>query len=183
LGESTMKRFGADINPGLIDSPPQDTGVYVVCTTTVGTTAVMGVQGPIVYNNSLCESDAGLDGFYGSFDDGTVYYKEAVENGLRGWIRENNAHAFSFLGADVGDHDGVSPANFGLTSLMQQVEPTQGALISCLNCAPHDLPVNVDTVTYTFNWPGLPAVNPLLHAPSDTLPTFPVGTSVIGVLP
>jgi hypothetical protein len=187
LGESTVVRFGSDLNPGLIDSPPQDTGVYVVCTTFPGTTSVMGVQGPIVYNNSLCESDPGGDGFYGSFDDGTIYYKEAVENGLRGWIRENNAHAFSFLGADT---DGLSQGqvgnqapNFGTTVLMQQVEPTQGALLSCLNCLPHTLPYNVETVQYSFQWPGLPDIQPLLHAPSDTAPTFPVGESIIDVLP
>jgi len=187
LGDSTVVRFGSDLNPGLIDSPPQDTGVYVVCSTVPGTTSVMGVAGPIVYNNDPCESDAGADGFYGSFDDGTIYYKEAVENGLRGWIRENNAHAFSFLGADTdglaaGDPGNQAP-NFGTTVLLQQVEPTQGALVSCLNCLPHTLPYNVETVQYSFQWPGLPDVQPLLHAPSDTAPTFPVGESIIGVLP
>jgi hypothetical protein len=187
LGDSTVVRFGSDLNPGLVDSPPQDTGVYVVCTSVPGTTTVQGVQAPLVYNNDPCESDPGPDGFYGSFDDGTIYYKEAIENGLRGWIRENNAHVFSFLGADTdglaaGDVGNVAP-NFGTTVLVQQVEPTQGALLSCLNCAPHDLPYNVETVTYNFNWPGLPDLSPLLHAPSDTAPTFPVGTTVIPVLP
>jgi hypothetical protein len=187
LGDSTVVRFGSDLNPGLVDSPPQDTGVYVVCTAVAGTTTVQGVQGPLVYNNDPCESDPGADGFYGSADDGTIYYKEAIENGLRGWIRENNAHAFSFLGADTdglaaGDVGNEAP-NFGTTVLMQQVEPTQGALLSCLNCAPHDLPFNVETVTYNFNWPGLPAIQPLLHAPSDTAETFPSGLTVIGVLP
>jgi hypothetical protein len=116
-----------------------------------------------------------------------------VENGLRGWIRENNAHAFSFLGADT---DGCSSANvdgagnactneapnFGTSVLMQQVEPTQGALLSCLNCSPHDVPYAIDTVTYSFLWPGLPEITPLLHAPSDTEPTFS-GNPAIPVLP
>ncbi|HET8760669.1 MAG TPA: hypothetical protein VFN94_06355, partial [Nitrospiria bacterium] len=130
-----------------------------------------------VHPTSLCESDPGLDGMYGTVDDGTIYYREAIENGLRGWIRETNGHAFSFLGADTdGAHDGVSPANFGLTQLVQQIEPTQGVLISCLGCSPHNLPLQQDTVTYTFTWPGLPTVTPGLHPPTT-------GDTVIGVVP
>ncbi|HET8761331.1 MAG TPA: hypothetical protein VFN94_09690 [Nitrospiria bacterium] len=183
LGESPLTRFGLDMSPrrlgntlypqGYVDTlapdTTQDPNAYVECTT--------GAATQPVHPTSLCESDPGLDGMYGTVDDGTIYYKEAIENGLRGWIRETNGHAFSFLGADTdGAHDGVSPANFGLTELVQQIEPTQGVLISCLGCSPHNLPLQQDTVTYTFTWPGLPTVTPILHPPTT-------GDTVINVVP
>jgi hypothetical protein len=183
LGESPLTRFGLDMSPrrlgntlypqGYVDNlapdTTQDPAAYVECTAGAATTSV--------HPTSSCESDPGLDGMYGTVDDGTIYYKEAIENGLRGWIRETNAHAFSFLGADTdGAHDGVSPANFGLTELVQQIEPTQGVLISCLGCSPHTLPLQQDTVTYTFTWPGLPTVTPVLHPPTT-------GDTVISVVP
>lgn len=180
LGENPITRFGRDLNPrrvgntlypsGKVDSldpdTTQDVAAFVECTTGAATT---------IHPTSTCESDPGADGMYGTSDDGTIYYREAIENGLRGWIRETNGHAFSFLGADDdGTHDGVSPANFGLTGIVQQIEPTQGALISCINCSPHDLPVQQDTVTYTFNWPGLPAITPIPHPPATGTTTIPI---------
>jgi hypothetical protein len=181
-GENPITRFGNDVNPnrignthissGLVDSldpdTTQSTAAYVECTTGAATS---------VWAASDCESDPGADGFYGTTDDGTIYYKEAHENGLRGWIRETNGHAFSFLGADTdGTHDGLSPANFGLSQIVQQSDPGNGFLLSCIQCSPHDLPIDPVTVTYTFNWPGLPSVNPVLHPPAT-------GTTVIPVLP
>ncbi|HET8761067.1 MAG TPA: hypothetical protein VFN94_08355, partial [Nitrospiria bacterium] len=148
LGESPLTRFGLDMSPrrlgntlypqGYVDTldpdTTQDPAAYVECTAGPATQSV--------HPTSSCESDPGLDGAYGTADDGTIYYREAIENGLRGWIRESNGHAFSFLGADTdGAHDGVSPANFGLTQLVEQIEPTQGVLISCLGCSPHTLPL------------------------------------------
>ncbi len=163
LGDSVLKRFGRDINPArLVNDPNQSTAVYVVCAgTNVGTTTVSG----ITYANSTCASNAGADGFYGSVDDGTIYYKEAVENGLRGWIRETNGHAFSFLGADNdGTHNGKSPANFGLTELVQQA--TEGFLMSCLNCSPHSIPAVVETIFYSIDWPNVPAIFEPTHPPT-----------------
>jgi hypothetical protein len=184
LGESPLSRFGVDMSPrrlgntlypqGFVDTLDPDlnqqAGAYVECTAGPATAGSP-------FAASLCESDPGLDGMYGTVDDGTIYYKEAIENGLRGWIRETNGHAFSFLGADTdGTHDGVSPANFGLTQLLQQQDPAMGSLISCLGCSPHDLPIQQDTVTYTFNWPGMPTITPVLHPPAT-------GATVIPVLP
>ena len=104
---------------------------------------------------------------YGTADDGTIYYKEAIENGLRGWIRETNGHSFSFLGADMdGAHDGNSPANFGLTTMMQQ--NIEGFLMSCLGCNPHSLPTNVETVSYQFDWPGNFDILDFPHPPAST---------------
>jgi hypothetical protein len=182
LGESPLTRAGIDLNPrrlgntlypqGYVDTldpdTTQDAAAIVECTTGAATT---------FHPTSTCESDPGADGMYGTSDDGTIYYKEAIENGLRGWIRETDGHAFGFLGADTdGTHDGVSPANFGLTQITQQIEPTQGVLLSCLGCSPHDLPIDQDTVTYTFNWPGLPSITPIGHPPTT-------GVTVIPVLP
>ncbi len=166
LGDSVLKRFGADINPGKLDIPPQDTGVYVVCmVTTTATVALPGTEGNIVYKTDPCYSDPGGDGFYGSIDDGTIYYKEAVENHLRGWVRETNGHAFSFLGADFNSGDGKDP-NFGLTQMVQQ--NIEGFLMSCLGCNPHSLPENQETVTYRFDWPGNFNISRFDHPPAST---------------
>jgi hypothetical protein len=144
LGDSVLKRFGRDLNPHLsndqgngftvidpVGDPDQDSTMYVKCDTP-----------------SACLSSPGADLMYGTADDGTIYYKEAIENGLRGWIRETNGHAFSFLGARLANGE----ANFGLTTMMQQ--NIGGFLMSCLGCNPHSLPTNVETLTYQFDWPG-----------------------------
>ncbi|MBI3607667.1 MAG: hypothetical protein HY207_06855 [Nitrospirae bacterium] len=164
LGDSLLKRFGRDLNPArLLNDPNQDTGVYVVCDGVGGGT--ISVSG-IVYNTSTCSSSPGPDGFYGSVDDGTIYYKEAIENGLRGWIRETNGHAFGFLGADNdGTHNGASAANFGLTQLVQQA--TEGFLMSCLNCSPHSIPAVVETITYNIDWPAVPNPLAVTHPPTS----------------
>jgi hypothetical protein len=102
---------------------------------------------------------------YGTSDDGTIYYKEAIENGLRGWIRETNGHAFGFLGADFNAGNGKDP-NFGLTQLMEQ--NIEGFLMSCLGCNPHSLPENQETISYQFDWPGNFNINDFPHPPDTT---------------
>jgi hypothetical protein len=67
---------------------------------------------------SACMSAPGSDGVFGTGDDGTIYYREATENGLRAFTRENRAHAFSFINGiginhpdlcgEVTDVDGVT---------------------------------------------------------------------------
>src|SRR5574341_1217698 len=178
LGESPITRFGNDLNPrrvgntlypqGLTDSldpdTEQDVAAFVECDATQTT----------IHPTSDCVSNPGPDMMYGTGDDGTIYYKEAIENGLRGWIRETNGHAFSFLGADTdGTHDGISPANFGLTQLLQQRDSELGYLLSCINCSPHDPPSGQDTVTYNFQWPGLPEIVGVAHPPTSN-PVLPV---------
>jgi hypothetical protein len=178
LGETPIERFGLDLNPrrvgntlypsGVTDSlaadTTQDVASYVECHTTQTT----------IHPTSTCVSNPGADGMYGTSDDGTIYYREAIENGLRGWIRETNGHAFSFLGADTdGNHDGISPGNFGLTQLLQQRDSELGYLMSCINCSPHDPPSGQDTVTYNFQWPGLPEIVGVAHPPTSN-PELPV---------
>jgi hypothetical protein len=172
LGENPLTRFGRDINPRRVgntlypsnatDSLDPDTtqqaGAFVECTTAAAST---------IHPTSTCVSDPGADLMFGTADDGTIYYKEAIENGLRGWIRETNGHSFSFLGADFSSGDGVD-ANFGLTTMVQQ--NIEGFLMSCLNCNPHSLPTSVETVEYYWNWPGNFDINKFPHpAPSTAL--------------
>jgi len=164
LGDSVLRRYGRDLNPNLSGSaspggdPNQITALYIAC----------GAGG------AGCVSNPGLDGFYGSVDDGTIYYLEAQENGLRGWVRDSNKHTFGFLGADDdGTHNSISPANFGLTQLVEQA--TEGFLLSCLGCNPHSLPLSPETITYTFDWPGVPPIANPGHGP--------VGTTVFTVAP
>ena len=174
LGDSVLKRFGRDLNPtrignvgpggadSLASDGNQSDGVFVICTTGATGFVTMGAN---TYQRGLCDSDPGTDGMYGTADDGTIYYKEAIENGLRGWIRETNGHAFSFLGADFDTTDTKGP-EFGLTTMMQQ--NIEGFLMSCLNCNPHSLPANQETVSYQFDWPGNFDINPFPHPPLTT---------------
>jgi len=175
LADSVLARFGRDLNPtrlgsvgpggadSLAPDNNQSDGVYVICTT--GAENVATIMGANTYLSSLCESHPGTDGMYGTADDGTIYYKEAIENGLRGWIRETNGHAFSFLGADFDTNDTKGP-EFGLTTMMQQ--NIEGFLMSCLNCNPHSLPANQETVSYQFDWPGNFDINAFPHPPPTT---------------
>jgi hypothetical protein len=50
----------------------------------------------------------------------------------------------------------------GLAFLYEQA--VEGHLMSCLNCG-HPLVIWAETVTYSFNWPGLPAVVPVSEPP------------------
>ncbi len=54
----------------------------------------------------------------------------------------------------------------------QQIE--DGFLLSCLNCG-HPPPATGQTVTYSFTWPGLPAIAPVSHPPPTTtaVPVLP----------
>jgi len=157
LGDNVLARFGSDLNPNITTDGTQQPGVYVQC----------GAGG------AGCISNPGGDGMYGTADDGTIYYREALENGLRGWVRDNNKHTFSFLGADNdGTHDGASPANFGLTQLVTQ--ETEGFLMSCLGCNPHSLPAVVETITYQLDWPAVPTAIYVPHAPTSPTQTFSI---------
>ncbi|HET8761123.1 MAG TPA: hypothetical protein VFN94_08645, partial [Nitrospiria bacterium] len=53
-------------------------------------------------------------------------------------------------------------------------QEVEGYLLSCLNCG-HPAPEPAETVTYSFTWPGLPSVVPVLHPPlpSSTIPVLP----------
>lgn len=182
LGEGVLSRFGRDLNPRRVgntlypsgatdtlspDSGPngQDVNAFVECTTGTATPP---------WTANTCESDPGDDLMYGTADDGTIYFKEAIENGLRGWIRETNGHAFSFLGADFDSTDNKDP-NFGLTQLMEQ--NIEGFLMSCLGCNPHTLPSNIEDVWYQFDWPGNFNINDFPHPPDGrTTITILTGT-------
>jgi hypothetical protein len=109
---------------------------------------------------SECTSIAGGgDNIYGNGPGDILYYKEVVEEGLRGGgIRHDRAIAFSFLnglGANTGN-----PGSGLNNSLRQMVsDQQQGFLMSCLNCedtaqhriAQHELRYNF---TYNQTVPG-----------------------------
>lgn len=168
--DSLIKRFGIDLNPARdLGDDGQDAGVYVACSDTQTVGATVTVSG-VGYVWSRCESDPGADGFFGSADDGTIYYKEAIENGLRGWIRETNGHAFSFLGAS--EDGGLTTPNFGLNQLVEQRdddEENSNYLMSCLNCSPHTAPAPTGvSITFDINWPAFPDFDGVGHPPGGT---------------
>jgi hypothetical protein len=79
---------------------------------------------------SDCLSDS-TNGVYGDGDDGMIYYKEVVEEGLRGFLRHNRTIAFSFANGSGGGHNG------NLSGTMRQIMAqnlADGMTLSCLNC-------------------------------------------------
>ena len=113
-----------------------------------GTSGYTDIEGFILFGAD-CDSDPGEDLVYGTSDDGAIYYKEAVENGFRGEVRENRAFGFSFIDS--------------LDQLRQIMEQDIGDnfLMSCLNC---DLP-------------GLPPIGPLTYDQLFLdVPAFGVGS-------
>ena len=104
---------------------------------------------------SACLSTpGGGDGIYGNNAGDVVYYKEVLEEGLRGGgLRHDRAIAFSFLnglGANTGN-----PGSGMNNTLRQFVSDQQnGFLLSCLNCEADDthiLPVHEVVYNFTFN--------------------------------
>jgi hypothetical protein len=65
-------------------------------------------------------------------------------------------------------------------SFLYEQEIDGALLMSCLNCG-HPAPVFSHTVTYTFTWPGLPAIQPVIHDGSGNV--IVPGAGTIPVLP
>jgi hypothetical protein len=59
------------------------------------------------------------------------------------------------------------------TFLYQQA--VEGFVSSCLNCSPHLVPLQQESVNYDFTWPGIPSIASIPHPPASatTLPVFP----------
>jgi hypothetical protein len=208
-GLDVFRRYGSDLRPttgtDCNGSDPDPAicgaeGVVVFCDPTVTGAATTDGDG-FVHDN--CTSNPGGDGVYGTGDDGTIYYREALENGLRSFTRENRAHAFSFInGIGVNHPDlcgelttvdidtdgngtketqgvttpcGDSPST-GTRQVMYQNIQDLGATLSCFNCSAlsqHTVPSH-GFDTYTFKWTPLPGV----HIPEDhpnTNGTIPEG--------
>jgi hypothetical protein len=150
-------------------------GIMVACTVG-GVALVDNPNTPLNEANivtSDCVSSAGTDGLYGTADDGTIYYAEATENGLRAFVRENRAFAFSFINGIGINHPelcgttnecGDSPAT-GTRQVMFQNIQDLGATLSCFNCSAlgqHTVPTH-GFDRYNFKWTPLPGV----HIPED----------------
>jgi hypothetical protein len=104
---------------------------------------------------SACLSSHPSANAYGQAPDDILYYREAVENLQRGFIRENAAHSFSFInGAGVNNGFPGSGLSTTLRQAVAQNINELGFLMSCMNCedrpehqvATHPLP------NYQFNW-------------------------------
>jgi hypothetical protein len=181
FGLDPANRFGGDMRPG--NDPTTDYGMFdtdgdgfgdveadtvtdcsafgstgsdcdkgydtamVACTTDGGTD-----NDP---RTSRCQSiAAGGDGIYGNGGTDILFFKEVVEEGLRGGgLRHDRAIAFSFLnglGANTGN-----PGSGLNNSLRQMVSDQQeGFLMSCLNCEAtqtHNIAQHELTYTFIFN--------------------------------
>jgi hypothetical protein len=223
-GLDVFRRYGDDLRPTTgescdeagqgVDNDPSicgSTGVVVLCTpggaSLVENPTTLINESNIVTDN--CKSEAGADGVYGTGDDGTIYFREAGENKLRAFTRENRAHSFSFINGIGVNHpdlcgertvtsidtdDSGSPDTFGLTTecgdspstgtrqVMYQNIQDLGATLSCFNCSQlgqHTVPDH-GFDRYSFKWTPLPGV----HIPEDhpnTNGTIPEGnTSGLG---
>jgi hypothetical protein len=188
-GLDPLRRYGDDLRPSTgadcigadeTDDPAMcgEQGVMVMCrehgtALPSGCTAqgVLGGDGGYTLTCSggtiqanECESSFGTDGQYGTADDGTIFYREATENKLRAFTRENRAHAFSFINGIGVNHPelcgaltqvyatdangnpdltkpigeanecGDSPST-GTRQVMFQNIQELGATLSCFNCS------------------------------------------------
>jgi hypothetical protein len=94
------------------------------CTSTAGGNGVYG-------DDDDLDAIDGADNALGTSDDLTVYYKEVIEEGLRGFLRHNRTISFSFANGAGGGHDG------NLSGTMRQIMAqnlADGMTLSCLNC-------------------------------------------------
>jgi hypothetical protein len=172
FGLDVVNRYGGDLRPD--NSADQgcvqgDEAVGVCDDTSCaipGSACDMGLNTAIVQcvvngdtdSNPLtsdCLSAEGSTNGYGNDANETLYYREAVENRQRGFIRENRAFAFSFInGAGVNNGFAGSGLSTTLRQAVAQNVDENGFMMSCLNCEPrpehqvqnHGLP------NYSFNW-------------------------------
>jgi hypothetical protein len=104
---------------------------------------------------SACESSEGATNGFGNDPNENIYYREAVENQQRGFIRENAAHAFSFING-VGVNNGIpgSGVNTALRQAIAQNVNDNGFLMSCFNCEnlPEHQVRDHAMPNYLFNW-------------------------------
>jgi hypothetical protein len=172
FGLDAINRYGGDLRPdssldqGCVqgDEPAgtcNDTACTVAgsaCDMGLNTAIVQCVAGGDTDNDPLtsdCESDEGTVNAFGNDPNEILYYREAVENVQRGFIRENAAHSFSFInGAGVNNGFPGSGLQTTLRQAVAQNIDSLGFLMSCMNCEDiaghqvqdHPLP------NYLFNW-------------------------------
>jgi hypothetical protein len=193
FGVDPANRFGGDMRPGddpqndfgnrdddgdgIVNEPGTEDstdsscadggGIGSACDQGLRTAMVACVPGGDGDNDprtSACSSTAGgTDSIYGNGPGDILYYKEVVEEGIRGaGLRHDRAYAFSFLNR-LGENTGtpVPPpfsvaAGSGLEHTLRQVvtDTQQGFLMSCLNCEDtplHQLPAHDLIYNFTFN--------------------------------
>jgi hypothetical protein len=154
---------GDPTDPGCVDANTiatcaGDGGAGSDCDLGLHTAIVQCTAGGDGDNNpqtSDCLSNHTGSAAYGQSNNDTLYYREAVENLQRGFIRENAAHSFSFInGAGVNNGFPGSGLSTTLRQAVAQNINELGFLMSCMNCEErpehnvqdHPLP------NYLFNW-------------------------------
>ncbi len=172
FGNDLVNRYGGDLRPdnsadqGCVQGDEavgvcNDAACAVVgsaCDMGLNTAIVQCVAGGDTDGDPLtsdCESTEGTINGYGNDGTEVIYYREAVENKQRGFIREERAFSFSFING-AGVNQGFPGAGLS-TSLRQVVAQNidqNGFLLSCLNC--EDRPehhVKTHAIpSYLFNW-------------------------------
>jgi hypothetical protein len=141
-----------------------DGGAGSVCDRGEYTAMVRCVTGGDSDNNpwtSECLSDS-VNGVFGDTTTELIYYREAGENGLRGFIREHELNNFSFANGQMAVGGGGGFFGGTLEGAIRQIVAQQtghmhgadGLTISCLNCEDVDEHfVNSHAVPkYKFTW-------------------------------
>jgi hypothetical protein len=172
FGLDLINRYGEDLRPdnstdqGCVQGDAGDGVCNDTACAATGTDCDKGLNTAVVIcqsggdedfdpRTSDCLSSEGGTPAYGNDAAEVIYYREAVENQQRGFIRENRAFAFSFING-VGLNNGF-PGSGLSTALRQAVAQNvdeNGFLMSCMNCeeitahrvATHPLP------NYNFTW-------------------------------
>lgn len=170
-GLDIIARYGTDLRPGPdtdgnCDATGQggclaaDPDVMVICLPDGFTAGDLGLTGAYATAASSCTTDAGGDGVLGTADDGTIYYREAIENGLRGYIRENQEKLFAFNNGLEENFGGASCSQGffgGCANIRQAVAQSLdvGMTVSLFNGDIETHPVPTHAVPrYDFDWPG-----------------------------
>jgi hypothetical protein len=112
-----------------------------------------------------CDSSPAVNGTYGAGSGDTIYYREALENGLRGGIRETVGHAFSFASYHGCQSTNDDPECSENTIRQLMTQDVEGFLVSCLNCGHPAVPAPPTLPPYNFIFPASPGSSPIDHPP------------------
>jgi hypothetical protein len=107
-------------------------GAIVQCTDGAGTATVIciGTGGGDDDPRTADCSSVATDAVYGNGDDGLIYYKEVVEESLRGFLRHNRTIAFSFSNGAQGNGGSLN----GTQRQIMAQSTSDGMTLSCMNC-------------------------------------------------
>ncbi len=132
----------------------------MICTGVNAATTDSSTGGSVAWGSDCVSTPGAANGTYGAAAGDTIYYREALENGLRGGIRETRGHAFSF-----SSYHGCSgdPQCDSVTIRQLVTQDVEGFLVSCLNCGHPALPPPPTLPPYNFIFPASPGTVPDAH--------------------